>query len=178
MGCGQTLLKGREIASVQPKERYDIRSRTIIKYKEGLVSQDQLVADEAKAFLYSCMDFRLLDDIVYFMNLIGYNNNYDQFILGGGSLAFASEKFKNWRKIGKEHLDLGIKLHKIKEIICIDHEKCGAYKYCYPDMKPEEEKQKHIENMTIFEKKFKKSHPEIEVHCYYMYLTGSVEKIN
>ena len=95
MGCGQTLLKGREIASVQPKERYDIRSRTIIKYKEGLVSQDQLVADEAKAFLYRCMDFRLLDDIVYFMNLIGYNNNYDQFILGGGSLAFASEKFKN-----------------------------------------------------------------------------------
>jgi hypothetical protein len=34
------------------------------------------------------MDFRLIDDIVRFMDGKGYNNNYDQFILAGGSLGF------------------------------------------------------------------------------------------
>ena len=36
--------------------------------------------------LLSCMDFRLLDDIVVFMNALGYHNNYDQYILAGSSL--------------------------------------------------------------------------------------------
>jgi hypothetical protein len=34
------------------------------------------------------MDFRLVDDLVYFMDSIGLNNNYDQFVLAGGSLGF------------------------------------------------------------------------------------------
>jgi hypothetical protein len=50
---------------------------------EGLVTQDQLTAKTAKAMVLSCMDFRLLDDIVHFMNDKGYNNNYDQYILAG-----------------------------------------------------------------------------------------------
>ena len=124
------------------------------------------------------MDFRLLDDIVMFMDGKGYNNNYDQFILAGCSLAFCSEKLKHWRRIAREHLDLAMKLHKIKEVICIEHYECGAYKMIYPDMKPEDERQYHIENVIKFEKKIKEFHPELKVQAYLMDLNGLCEKIN
>ncbi len=72
----------------------------------------------------SCMDFRLLDDIVHFMNDQGYNNNYDQFILAGASLGYNQETYPHWPALWKEHLGLALKLHKVNEIICIDHDKC------------------------------------------------------
>ena len=108
----------------------------------------------------------------------GLNNNYDQFILAGCSLAFVNEKFKLWRKTARDHLDLSIKLHKIIEVICIEHDQCGAYKMIYPDMKPGEEKQHHIENALKFEGKLRKSHPELKLHAYLMNLDGSCDKIN
>jgi hypothetical protein len=42
------------------------------------------------------MDFRLIDDMVHFMNNLGYNNNYDQFTLAGASLGFTQEKYPHW----------------------------------------------------------------------------------
>ena len=57
-------------------------------------TQNQLLVHEAKAIIYTCMDFRLIDDVVLFMNKKGFNNNYDQFILAGASLAFVEERFK------------------------------------------------------------------------------------
>ena len=165
MGCGPS--NNKDNIFVQP----------LISPK-ALRTQNQLVVHEAKAIVYSCMDFRLLDDIVNFMDSKGFNNNYDQFILAGASLAFVLDKYKIWRQVGEEHLDLAINLHKIKEIICIEHEQCGAYKMCYPDLKPENEKQQHIENALIFEQKLGGSHPHLKMHAYYMFLDGSVEKIN
>jgi len=48
-------------------------------------------------------------------------------------------------------LDLAEKLHDIKEIIVIDHDKCGAYKFFYgPDITPEKERELHQENIQKF----------------------------
>jgi hypothetical protein len=58
-----------------------------------IFTQDQRKATEAKCFLVTCMDFQLIDDMVVFMNSLGYNNNYDQFILAGGSLGFTIDKY-------------------------------------------------------------------------------------
>lgn len=141
-------------------------------------TQNQLVVHHAKAIVYSCMDFRLLDDIVRFMDSLGYNNNYDQFILAGASLAFVNDQFQAWKKTGEDHLDLAIKLHGIQKIICIEHEECGAYKMVYPNLKPENEKDQHVQNVIIFENKIKETHPELKVHAYYMHINGNCEKIN
>eukprot|EP01038_Epipyxis_sp_PR26KG_P005077 gene5077-7084_t len=125
-----------------------------------------------RAMVLSCMDFRLLDDIVYFMNKGGYNNNYDQFILAGSSLGVNQTKYPTWCTLWETHLDLAQKLHHIEEIICIDH---VAYRLFYPDMKPEEERDYHIKNMNQFEEKMKKSHPNLKVSSYFMHLDGSCE---
>ena len=133
---------------------------------------------EAKALVYTCMDFRLLDDIVQFMNEKGLTCNYDQFILAGVSLPFVEEKFKHWRKVAKQHLDLAIQLHKIEEIICLEHEQCGAYKLSYPDLTPENERNQHIQNVEVFERKMLKSHPTLTFSAFYMHIDGSTERIN
>ena len=113
-----------------------------------------------------------------FMNGIGLNNNYDQFIMAGASLSFVQERFRHWRKVGEEHLDLAISLHKIKEVICIEHEQCGAYKICYPDMTPDMEREQHVQNVMVFERELSRSHPGLKMHAFYMHIDGSTEKIN
>mmetsp|Transcript_28984 Transcript_28984/g.39812 ORF Transcript_28984/g.39812 Transcript_28984/m.39812 type:complete len:178 (-) Transcript_28984:290-823(-) len=141
------------------------------------MTQDQLTAHTAKAMVLSCMDFRLLDDIVMFMNDKGYNNNYDQFILAGASLGSLQTKYKIWGESWTEHLGLAIKLHHVTEVICIDHDKCGAYKLFYPEMKPEEERQYHIDNLKKFRISLKKTHPNLHVYLYFMKLDGSCDEI-
>jgi hypothetical protein len=53
-----------------------------------MLTQDQKTATTAKCFVMNCMDFRLIDDSTYFMDSLGYNNNYDSFVLAGSSLGF------------------------------------------------------------------------------------------
>ena len=53
-----------------------------------MLTQDQKTAKTAKCFVMNCMDFRLIDDSAYFMDSLGYNNNYDCFVLAGSSLGF------------------------------------------------------------------------------------------
>jgi carbonic anhydrase len=177
MGCGQPGQKSAKepLIVLNPEQFKQLLTQNGPLHN---LTQDQLVAHEAKAIVYSCMDFRLLDDIVIFMDKNGYNKNYDQFILAGASLSFIRPELKHWRKAAREHLDLALKLHKIKEIICIEHERCGAYKMYYPDLKPEDEKQQHIKNVLTFEKKISKSHEQLTLHAFFMHLDGSCDKIN
>ena len=56
--------------------------------KKPMPTQDQKSAKFAKVFALNCMDFRLIDDSAYFMDSLGYNNNYDCFVVDGSSLGF------------------------------------------------------------------------------------------
>lgn len=101
-------------------------------------TQNQKTAHSAKCFVVSCMDFRLIDDVTYFMDKLGYNNNYDQFVLAGASLGFTQEKYPEWGKSLLDHMSIGQSLHKfrsfcylLREIIFVDHRDCGAYKKFY-----------------------------------------------
>ena len=150
----------------------------LTKATSAIITQNQMEAHSARAFVLSCMDFRLLDDIVYFMNGNDYNNNYDQFICAGASLGVNQNKFASWGQAFREHLGLGLELHKVKEMIVIDHDKCGAYKKFFPEMKPEEEREYHVKQILQFEEMIIKEYPELKLHAYYMQVDGVCEKIN
>jgi hypothetical protein len=77
-------------------------------------TQDQMTAHTAKGFIVSCMDFRLLDDIVKFMNQKGLNKNYDQFILAGASLGLTQNKFPHWGNSLLDHMNIGESLHHFR----------------------------------------------------------------
>jgi len=70
-----------------------------------------------------------------------------------------------------------LKLHKVEEIICIDHDKCGAYKLFYPDMKPEEEKDYHVKNLWKMREEMKALYPDMKFRGCFMHINGSCEYI-
>lgn len=92
--------------------------------------------------LLSCMDQRLLDDTVKFMNRLNLHNRYDQVALAGGAMGALNlpdpklPESKRWQGVFQTHLDAAINvLHRpIKDIFLLDHLDCGAYKYLHPDL--------------------------------------------
>jgi len=77
-------------------------------------TQDQLVSHHSEAFVVTCMDFRLVDDAVRFLDKQGYNNNYDQFILAGASLGFTQTKYPEWGIALLNHMSIGKELHHFR----------------------------------------------------------------
>ena len=145
-------------------------------YTKSNSTQNQLTAHTAKALVITCMDFRLIDDAVYFLNSNGYNNNYDELILAGASLGYNQTKYETWRKTVDDHINLAKKLHHIKKIIVIDHMDCGAYKLFYDKSKisREDEIKFHIENFNKFKKLIYESYPDLEVSTYLMNIDGTM----
>lgn len=100
--------------------------------------------------LISCIDLRLADDLVRFMEHENLTNRYDHFILAGASLSTTLECLPNWRNTTKNpecgkydvadfdfvswqktldnHLDIALALHHIEDVYIVEHENCGAYK--------------------------------------------------
>ena len=122
------------------------------------------------------MDFRLIYDAVYFLNSLGYNNNYDEIILAGASLGYNQTKYNSWKKTLDDHINLAKKLNHNKNIIVIDHMDCSAYKLIYdkPKMTRKEEIELHKSNFQTFKYLIKKSYPELTVETYLMDIDGKM----
>ncbi len=146
------------------------------KTTENFETQDQMTAHHAKAIVITCMDFRLIDDAVKYLDTIGYNNNYDEFILAGASLGYNQTKYTAWTETLDKHIELAESLHEIKEVIVIDHMSCGAYKIFYEkDSIPRDEEIKlHKENFEKFKKSIKNKYPQFEVKTLLMDLNGTI----
>lgn len=90
--------------------------------------------------LISCMDLRLLDNIIHFMEHENLINRYDQYIMAGASIGALVgsapdddelrriDDYECWKTGLFQHIDLSIQLHNIKDIYILDHRNCGAYK--------------------------------------------------
>lgn len=134
----------------------------------------------AKALLLSCMDYRLVDDLVVFMNAKGLKDDYDHVVLAGASLGVMSDKFADWHKTFWEHLDVAIKLHHVEEVVVIDHRDCGAYKIALGAeavATPEQETAVHTATLAAFAAEVHARHPDLKVGTFLMSLDGSVEPI-
>jgi hypothetical protein len=139
-------------------------------------TQDQNKVHEARAIVLTCMDFRLIDDMVKMMNELGYNNNYDQFILAGASLGYNEGKTDveiactkkdckcatqtNWKPIFENHISLASKLHEISEIIIIDHYECGAYKLMSPKLNTDDTEKNQFD---VHQKQLSKAKIDLEM---------------
>jgi len=142
-------------------------------------TQDQMNAHTAEAIVITCMDFRLIDDTVKYLDNLGYNNNYDNFILAGASLGYNQKKYTAWIETLDTHIELAKNLHEIKEVIVIDHMHCGAYKIFYnkKSISRNEEIELHKQNLSAFEKSINKKYPKLKVKTLLMDLDGTMIKI-
>src|SRR5215813_7233755 len=84
-------------------------------------------AGKTDALLLTCMDYRFTDFIVRYMASRDLREKYDHVVLAGASLGAITKKFPHWNRTFWDHLDLAIKLHKIRKVMILDHRKCGAY---------------------------------------------------
>ena len=84
----------------------------------------------AKALVLTCIDPRFISVITNHLNKEkDLHQDYDLFTLAGAELGVLEKS--NWEETFYDTIDLAIKLHKIKKIICISHEDCGMYKSVY-----------------------------------------------
>lgn len=82
-------------------------------------------APRGNVLVLSCMDLRVVDDVVHFMNRNNLINRYDHFILAGSALG--AIKKPSWNRAFFEHLELACDLHSIRDVYILEHRHCGAY---------------------------------------------------
>lgn len=131
----------------------------------------------ADILLLSCIDYRLIDDIVYSLNRLGYINSYDQFILAGASLGYNNNN--KWRDVCNDHIDIATKLHNIKKIYIIDHYDCGYYKQFYSKSELQQnEHALHVNNLIKSVDLMKNTYPGMfEYKVFIINLDGQLQEI-
>lgn len=133
---------------------------------------------DVEAVLLSCMDYRLVDSTVRYMNQRGMSGRYDHLILAGASLGVLTDKEEPWQKTFWEHVQVAKDLHHIHKVIVMDHRDCGAYRvFLGVDLKddPVRETEVHGEHLSRLSAAIKQKHPDLEVETLLMSLDGSVE---
>jgi carbonic anhydrase len=137
-------------------------------------------AGEADVLLLSCMDYRLVDYTLHYMEGRGLRDKYDHIVLAGASLGAITDKYPEWNKTFWDHLGLAIKLHSIHTVMILDHRKCGAYDLILGEsccITREKETMAHRTQLKDLHKAIKKRYSELEVELLLMDLDGKVEKI-
>jgi len=135
---------------------------------------------KAEAIMLSCMDFRLVDDLVAYMDGHKMHDEYDHVVLAGAALGATHEKFAEWHQVFWDHVGLAVKLHHVEEIMVIDHRDCGAYKLALGEdavSTPELETAAHTAVINTFAGEARTRFPDLKVKAYLMALDGSVQDI-
>jgi hypothetical protein len=134
----------------------------------------------ARALMLSCMDYRLVDDLVNFMEAHGFDDDYDHVVLAGAALGVVHEAFADWHETFWQHLQVAKDLHGIEEVIVIDHRDCGAYRLALTETAVdtlEKETTAHREYMEEFARQLGERHPDLRVYGVLMALDGTGENI-
>ena len=81
-----------------------------------------------EAMVLSCMDPRFQPKVYKYLKTKKLTGKYSAFTIAGAAIGVTHKKFKKWHSTFIDNLSTSIKLHKIKKIIVINHEDCGAVK--------------------------------------------------
>ena len=118
-----------------------------------------------KAMVLSCIDPRFQPKVFNYLKKKNLTGKYSSFTIAGGSIGVTAKKFKKWHSTFWENLATSIKLHKISNLIVINHNDCGAAKIVNGNNKfsTSIENKIHNESFKIIERKLKKKYPSIKV---------------
>lgn len=142
---------------------------------------DLRAAGQTDALLLSCMDFRLVDDTARYMASRGFTDKYDHIILAGAALGALTDKFPAWNQTFWDHVGVAIDLHKIHQVLVLDHRDCGAYKVLLGEdlaKDPAQETAVHATQLKRLGKLIKEKYPTLDVELLLMALDGKVEVIS
>jgi carbonic anhydrase len=137
-------------------------------------------AGSTDALLLTCMDYRLENEILAYMDGRGMRDKYDHVVLAGASLGALTSQRPDWGRTFFQHLDVAIQLHHIHKVIVIDHRDCGAYKTFLGEKAvatPAAETAVHDQNLRALRAEIRKRHSKLEVELGIMALDGKVTTV-
>ena len=118
-----------------------------------------------KAMVLSCIDPRFQPKVFNYLKNKKLSGKYSSFTIAGAALGVTSSKFKKWHSTFWQNLETSIKLHKIKKLIVINHQDCGAAKIINGN-KPFNlniEKKMHEKSFKLIKRKLKKKFPQMKI---------------
>lgn len=141
--------------------------------------------------LISCMDLRLIDNLVEFMTVDNLTNRYDQYIMAGVGLTAMHNP--QWLDALWVHLNFAYQKHEVRDIYIIEHRDCGAYKAFahleYKNSKKDQEQEwkdhfDHAKNLKkVIQTEAKKNQEDrnwkdLRIQCFMMDLRGGVKLLD
>lgn len=129
---------------------------------------------KASVLVLSCIDPRYTNDLAFFLtHSQELHADYDLICLAGASIGvFHSDC---WASMFYEHIDLGIKLHGVKEVWCFNHMDCGMAKATF-DVKEDTESM-HLKSINDLKANLKEKYPELKFQGYMIDLNGHIKKV-
>jgi len=136
------------------KSKKSIKNKTQKKHIincKSCCDKSQVKFDKCSSVTLECIDFRLRDNISCQLNNLGYKNDYDAACAPGTSLAYNGKLpgYKGFDKYFDNIVKVAYTLHKINNIILVEHEKCGAYKVAYGKLTPTQELNYQKQNLSL-----------------------------
>ena len=126
----------------------------------------------------SCIDPRFQPVVFNYLKKRGLKGKYSSFTIAGSAIGVTAQKFKKWHKTFWDNLETSIKLHKIKNLIVINHRDCGAAKIINGKKKFDNfiETEIHKDSFTKIKKRFKNKYPNLKIETNLVSLNKNVEK--
>lgn len=130
--------------------------------------------------LLTCMDFRLQNETVTYMDRRGLRDKYDHIVLAGASLGVQIDQRPDWGRVFWDHLETALALHHITKVMVLDHLDCGAYKVFLGEAAvktPEQEFLAHAQRLRLLRSAINQQNPMLEVELGLMGLDGNVRVV-
>ena len=130
---------------------------------------------KASVFALTCIDPRYTFDVAYYLqHKKELHQDYDLFTLAGASLGATK---KEWERAFFDNLELGLKLHDVKEVWCFDHLDCGMYKATFGLTKDDDPKI-HKSCMDKLKAMVHKKHPQLKFREFLVDEKGHVKTMD
>lgn len=134
------------------------------------------VPSKADAFVVSCIDPRLTDDVTFLLAALGRTGRYSEMRIAGAALAAVDDARPAWGTALWENLGASRQLHGVRRVVFINHRDCGAMdlwagRRLADD--PVEEQRQHHAVLNRAAAAVRARHPDMEVEIQLMELDGS-----
>uniref|UniRef100_UPI0018E053CC hypothetical protein n=1 Tax=Neoroseomonas rubea TaxID=2748666 RepID=UPI0018E053CC len=132
---------------------------------------------KADAFLVSCIDPRLTDDVTFLMGALGREGRYSEMRIAGAALAAIDPARPAWSAALWENLAASRQLHGVRKVVFVNHRDCGAM-HIWAGRRlsdnPADELRQHQEVLNRAAAAVRERHPDMGVEIKLMELDGSV----
>ena len=131
-----------------------------------------------KAMVLSCIDPRFQDLVHNHLKKKKLSGKYSAFTIAGAAVGVTHNKFKKWHKTFYDNLATSIKLHKIENLIVINHKDCGAAKIANgkKEFNTANEIKIHKNSFLKLKKEIKKRFPKLKIELNLISLESKITK--